>query len=110
VCLLQKASAYLTLEHHCSISYFKSNLSLIPKLTGAFTEQELLISAQTLSVKDRKRFAITWAVLGFQEPAGTLKNMLSDHHAIVVVNVKERDLEDLLVEMISWLTDGGLFR
>jgi hypothetical protein len=25
-------------------------------------------------------------------------------------NVKERDLEELLVEMISWLMDGGFFK
>jgi hypothetical protein len=62
---------------------FSQSLVRIPKLTGAFTEQELLISTQTLWVKENKHFAIGWAVLGFQEPAGILKNMLSVHHTIV---------------------------
>jgi hypothetical protein len=30
--------------------------------------------------------------------------------AFLIRNVKERDLEELLVEMISWLMDGGLVR
>jgi hypothetical protein len=28
----------------------------------------------------------------------------------LIRNVKERDLEELLVEMINWLMDGGLVR